>query len=56
MHFFASRESAETWLKNRPGIAILTVDEAWRLAKANWLDRRNQPQTKELAEAAQCAC
>jgi alkylmercury lyase len=55
MHFFASRESAETWLKEHPGVAILTVDEAWQLAKANWLDRRHQLQvTKNVA--VQCAC
>lgn len=40
MHFFTSRETAETWLEDRPGIAIFTVEEAWQLAKANWLDRR----------------
>jgi len=39
MHFFTSRETAETWLKDRPGIAIFTVEEAWQLAKAHWLDR-----------------
>jgi alkylmercury lyase len=55
MYFFASRESAETWLQDRPGIAILTVDEAWRLAKANWLDRRSQLQVKEK-QAVQCVC
>lgn len=40
MHFFASHETAEIWLQDRPGIAIFTVEEAWQLAKENWLDRR----------------
>jgi len=40
MHFFSSRGAAQEWLRNRPGIAILTVDEAWRLAKAIWIDHR----------------
>ncbi len=40
MYFFTSRETAETWLKDSPGIAIFTVEEAWQLAKAHWLDRR----------------
>jgi alkylmercury lyase len=47
MHFFASRESAEAWLKDRPGIAVLSVDEAWRLAKTNWLDRRQLLKAKK---------
>jgi hypothetical protein len=55
MHYFASRESAETWLKDHPGVAIFTVDEAWQLAKANWLDRRRQLQVTKN-EAVQCAC
>lgn len=55
MHFFSSRESAETWLQDRPGIAILTVDEAWLLAKANWLDRSQKLKAKKQ-EARPCAC
>ena len=33
MLFFSSRESARTWAKNRPGIAILTVEEVYQLAR-----------------------
>ena len=55
MRFFASRESAEVWLKDRPGIAVLTVDEAWQLAKANWIDRRRQMEASNQ-EIASCAC
>ncbi len=39
MNFFSSLPAAEEWLKDRPGIAILTVEEAWQLAKVNWIDR-----------------
>lgn len=44
MYFFSSRQSAEMWVQESPGIAIFTVDEAWQLAKANWLDRRDRLQ------------
>lgn len=40
MHFFSSRVAAEAWVKDYPGAAIFTVEEAWRLAKLNWIDRR----------------
>lgn len=42
MHFFRSRETAEIWLKDRPGIAIFTVEEAWQLANENWLARKHR--------------
>lgn len=42
MHFFASREAAEAWIRDYPGVAILTVAEAWRLAYENWILRRDQ--------------
>jgi alkylmercury lyase len=32
MHFFGSRESAEEWLQDRPGISILTVEEVFEIA------------------------
>lgn len=53
MRFFASRESAEVWLRDRPGIAVLSVDEAWQLAKRNWLERSQQLKAKEQ-EAPSC--
>lgn len=53
MHFFTSRETAATWLKERPGIAIFTVEEAWQLAQANWINGR---QAFSTAGSQQCAC
>jgi alkylmercury lyase len=40
MNFFASRPAAEHWIRDHPGVAILTVEEAWRLAYENWIKRR----------------
>jgi len=42
MYFFESRNAAETWLKDRPGIAILTVEEAYQLARVHWGDRKER--------------
>lgn len=39
MFFFHNANAAEQWVVDHLGVAILTVDEAWQLAKANWLDR-----------------
>lgn len=33
MLFFTSRESAQTWLKDHPGVDILTVDEVFELTQ-----------------------
>lgn len=41
MHFFRDREAAKDWLSDSPGVAIFTVEEAYRLAEENWLARRN---------------
>jgi len=41
MHFFRDKEAAAMWIKNYPGVAIFTVEEAYRLAQENWLARRN---------------
>lgn len=53
MHFFSSRETAETWLQDRPGIAIFTVEEAWQLAQVHWLAKKRQIETQETAR---CVC
>jgi alkylmercury lyase len=42
MHFFSSRAAADEWLRDRPGVAVLTIAEAWQLAKAIWIDSRIQ--------------
>ena len=41
MHFFRDRQAAEEWLGDYPGVAVFTVEEAYRLAEENWLARRN---------------
>jgi len=33
MHFFYSREAAETWQVNHPGVIICSIDEAYRVAQ-----------------------
>lgn len=40
MHYFASRASAERWLQDHPDVAVLTVHEAFELAKVVWLEPR----------------
>lgn len=37
IHFFSSREAASTWTATHPGMAILSVDEAWQLAHEVWI-------------------
>jgi hypothetical protein len=44
MYFFSTRTAAEQWIKDYPGVVILTVEDAWQLAKAHWIDRRRQQQ------------
>jgi alkylmercury lyase len=36
IHFFASREEAERWSRGRDNIAILTVEEGFRLGRQLW--------------------
>lgn len=40
MFFFSSLKAAEEWVVDHPGIAILTVQEAYQLAYVNWIERR----------------
>lgn len=42
MHFFASPEAAAEWQQDHPGVAVLSVEEAFRLADANWIERNNK--------------
>jgi hypothetical protein len=39
MHFFATRAAAEAWVKDHPGVAILSLEEAFELARVHWIDR-----------------
>ncbi|RMF78983.1 MAG: alkylmercury lyase, partial [Chloroflexi bacterium] len=38
VHFFASHEAAEQWVNGRPHFAIVTVDEAYQLAKQLYIE------------------
>ena len=49
MNFFTSRETAETWLKEHEGGTILTVEEAFQLARTIWIE----PFAKALEAAPQ---
>ena len=48
MHFFRTREVAEDWCEGRSGLAVLTVEEGFALARA--LDR--PPARLRAADAA----
>lgn len=37
IYFFGSHEAASTWLATHPGLAILSVHEAWQLAHEVWI-------------------
>jgi alkylmercury lyase len=54
IHFFRARETAETWLKDHPGLAIFTVEEAWQLANEGWLARKRRFDAGEAVHC--CAC
>ncbi len=45
MHFFSSREAAEIWLVDHPGVVVFSPGEAFLLAKKNWIDRFKIAQT-----------
>jgi alkylmercury lyase len=38
MHFFRELEAATTWLVAQPDLAILTLEEAWKLALRVWIE------------------
>jgi alkylmercury lyase len=59
MYFFSSPEAAETWLKDHPGVVIFTLDQAYRLARENWIDRSRAPRTGGSATTLKnqsCCC
>lgn len=37
-HYFISRSSAESWSKNRPGIKIMSIEDAFTQIKQNFID------------------
>ncbi len=39
MHFFRSREDAETWTLGREGVAVLSIQEGDELAQEHWVAR-----------------
>jgi alkylmercury lyase len=38
MHFFSSKIVAIPWLEDHPGMAILSIEEAWQLAYRVWIE------------------
>ncbi|MDQ7026815.1 MAG: organomercurial lyase [Anaerolineae bacterium] len=38
IHFFASHDAAQTWIAERPDFAILTLAEAYQLAKQVYIE------------------
>lgn len=38
MHFFSSGEAAESWLHNHPHVAILSLEDAFELARVIWIE------------------
>jgi alkylmercury lyase len=41
-HMFANTDKAENWVGDRESIAILSLDEAWKVVKSGWIDPFNQ--------------
>ena len=47
MHFFRAREAAESWAEGRTGVAVLTVEEGYELARAHWIERRQGAESRQ---------
>ncbi len=43
MHFFASRETAETWVKDHPDATIMTIEEVYQLVREHVLAPLEKP-------------
>ena len=39
MHFFRAREVADEWVKERQAVVALSLDDAFELAHAHWVER-----------------
>ena len=46
MHFFSSRVAGETWIKDHPGVEILTIDETWELVRKVYIEPYLNPSDK----------
>jgi len=52
MHFFHAREAAEQWTAGRDALVALSLDEAFELAQAHWVERaRRGEQYRSSASA-----
>ena len=47
MFFFAARDAGETWVADHPGVAILTVEEAFEFARLRFIE----PARRALSQA-----
>lgn len=56
MHFLSSPEAAEVWLKDHPGVVILTLNQAYRLARENWIERKQAIDTAALTATPDNIC
>lgn len=61
MHFFSSPQAAKQWLVDRLGIAIFSVADAYRLAYANWISRREsvghtEDESVVINQERSCCC
>ena len=50
MHFFRSREDADTWGAGRKDVAILSIEEGFALAQEHWVKRADPTNPLEFAE------
>jgi hypothetical protein len=39
MHFFRSREDAESWATGRDAVVVLSIEEGAELAQWHWVER-----------------
>ena len=39
MHFFRAREAADEWVAGREAVAALSLEDAFELARAHWVER-----------------
>ncbi|MBW2314846.1 MAG: hypothetical protein JRH10_11700 [Deltaproteobacteria bacterium] len=49
MHFFRARAAAESWRGEREGIALLSVADAFELAREHWVERLDGAEARRRA-------